>query len=350
MDMTTVARRASVLVALAVFFASATSTPAGSLTLTPIAIAEGFKLTTFATGFPTGGTFGESPLGIAFPTTGGVLVSDNPGNVRFFAQDKDGQSAGSAPIGQSFGLENAAGMASVNGKIYMTQYANGQLVQLNANGTLNQVVVNGVTPMVGIVANPVNGHLYVSTVATDEILDINPVSKSFRILLHGDADGLTLSADGSTLYGAAPDGRIHGVSTATGMFTYDSGPGQINASGIDGIALGYGNLAGNLFINSNDGKVTELNLATRTQTLLASGGTRGDFVTADPNNGSLLLTQALEIDRLIAPAGGGFGNPPSAVPEPGTLTLCCSAIGIFVLYRRNRGPAFRSRPEFIQSF
>ena len=72
-------------------------------------------------------------------------------------------------------------------------------------------------------------------------------------------------------------------------------------------------------MNTNGGTVYEVNLTTKAQTLLASGGSRGDFVTVDPN-GTLLLTQTDRILRLTSAAGGGFvgGN---AVPESSDLAL-----------------------------
>src|SRR5262249_44638607 len=88
---------------------------------------------------------------------------------------------------------------------------------------------------------------------------------------------------------------------------------------VDGSALGSGVLAGNLFVNTNGGTVVEVNLTTLAQTLIASGGSRGDFVTADPLDGSLLLTQTDRVLRLTAPPGGGFVTP--SVPEPAGLTL-----------------------------
>src|SRR5438270_813460 len=78
-----------------------------SLTITPAGAAEGLSLSTFATGFPhtIGGSGGDvGPMGIAFPSSGGVLVADFPGNLRLFPTDADGQSAASAPVGQSYGL------------------------------------------------------------------------------------------------------------------------------------------------------------------------------------------------------------------------------------------------------
>src|SRR5207244_6509507 len=91
-----------------------------------------------------------------------------------------------------------------------------------------------------------------------------------------------------------------------------------------GLALGTGVLAGNLLVNTNDGRVVEINLASHLQTEIASGGSRGDFVKVDPNNGTLLLIQSDSIIRLTPPAGGGFEG---AVPEPSSLTI----FGLFAL-------------------
>jgi hypothetical protein len=81
------------------------------------------------------------------------------------------------------------------------------------------------------------------------------------------------------------------------------------SGGPDGIALGAGALAGNLFVNTNSGTLVDVNLATTTQTLIASGGSRGDFVTVDPNNGTLFVTQSDRLMRLTAPTGAGFAIP-----------------------------------------
>ncbi len=70
-----------------------------------------------------------------------------------------------------------------------------------------------------------------------------------------------------------------GFNAVTGAQVFDSG---FIPDGIDGTAIGYGNLAGNIFVNTNGGTVFEVNLTTNAQTLIASGGSRGDFVTVDP--------------------------------------------------------------------
>ena len=152
-----------------------------SLTLTAAGLAAGFGLSTFASGFPTVKvSFGTAgPLGIAFPTTGGVLVSDYPGNVRLFLSDTDGQNAANAPLGQSYGQAHAAGLAQFGSNVYMTGGQLGNVVQINNNGTFNQTIVGlpgGNTN--GIIADPFNGHVFVSSEGNGTIYDVNPTTKT----------------------------------------------------------------------------------------------------------------------------------------------------------------------------
>jgi hypothetical protein len=103
---------------------------------------------------------------------------------------------------------------------------------------------------------------------------------------------------------AATGGRAEGFDITTEAKVFDSG----TISGWpDGIALGKGPVAGNLFVNTNGGTVVEVNLATSVQTVIASGGSRGDFVTVDANNATLLLTQT---DRIMRLTPGVFVIPP----------------------------------------
>ena len=94
--------------------------------------------------------------------------------------------------------------------------------------------------------------------------------------------------------------------------------------GPDGAALGFGTLADLIFVNTNGGSLFQVNLSTKDIVELVSGGTRGDFVTPDPN-GSLLFTQTSDIWRLTAPAGGCIGSA-CQVPEPTSLALM--ALGV----------------------
>jgi hypothetical protein len=70
-----------------------------TMTLTPTGSAL-FTKSTFADNFPN--TFNIGPLGIAFPTSGGVMVSDLQGNVRVFTTDTNNQNAAAVPVAQNY--------------------------------------------------------------------------------------------------------------------------------------------------------------------------------------------------------------------------------------------------------
>jgi hypothetical protein len=284
------------------------------MALTAAATTDGFSLTTFADQFPNNGAVG--PVGITFTSSGGVMVSSYAaGRNVVFATDSDGQHYSGAAVSSSFyGANDPSGLANSGGNIYQARQQNGTVIQVDNNGNFVQTIATGMSAATGLVTNPNNAHLFVSTPTVGNIWNVDPVAMTKTLFKSVNFDGLTITGDGSILYGAnISTGSIQGYDTTTGNLVFDSGfiPG-----GVDGSALGTGNLLGNIFANTNDGHLVEVDLATKAQTVIASGGSRGDFVTVDPN-GTLLLTQTDSVLRLTAPAGGGFGT----APEPGSMTL-----------------------------
>lgn len=298
------------------------------LMLTSNATTAGFGLSTFAFNFPTislpSGSLG--PVGITF-NNGRVLVAGVPGSVYVFANNTDGKNAVTDTLfTRNYG--SADGLATSNGHIYLTQQVNGKLIEINSDGTFNQNILTATTAE-GLAVNASNGHLFLSTLNSNQILDVDPIAKTSTLFANTFADGLT--TDGSNLY-AAVGNAVLGYRISDKSIIYNSG--VING-GPDGVAVGTGSLAGNLFVNTNNGNVIEINIATNVRTLIAQNGSRGDFVTVDPN-GTLLLTQSDRILRLTAPTGGAFGP---SVPEPGLIALL-SGIGVcgagFLLRSRKR--------------
>jgi hypothetical protein len=296
--------------------------PAGNssdLVLTPAGKAQGFTISTFAAGFPS--SSGIGPLGIAFPASGGVLVTDFEGNLWRFPSEADDQNvAGMTPV-NGFGSQQIFGLATANGTTYMTDRGSGgQIIQLSDDGTVSRSLLSNLGgDILGIAADPIpdiNGiqHLFITTADNNTIIEFNPLTTTATVLVSGNFDGV--STDGSVVYAANRiSSSIQGFDAKTGQLLFDSGPVP---GDVDGTALGAGSLAGYIFANTNDAGVWEINLATKQQTQIADGptATRGDFIAVTPD-GTLLLTQSTEIDRLTPPAGAGFG--------PFHLTVAASA-------------------------
>lgn len=311
-------------------------------TLTAEGIAQGFTLSQFADAFPNNGSVG--PLGIAFGPGGTVIVTDYPGTVRVFATNADGQHAGSVPPAQNYGFANAVGLARVGNFLYMTQQGAGTVVRLNLDGTFNSPVVGGIPTATGIFANPVTGKLYVSDCCSGTgLYEVDPVTNTkTQFKVGGSYDGISISADGSTLY-AEIGGHIVGYKLSDGSTVFDSG--FIN--GADGTELGAGTLGGKIFVNTNFGEVWEVSLSDPSdKDLLVQFGSRGDFVTADPN-GSLLFTQTSDIWRLTPGDGGCIGAncDPTTVPEPAGLAMV--GLGLLGLARKSLGA--RARATLLRS-
>lgn len=284
--------------------AAASFPPVDGMHLTAEGTAGGFQLASFARNFPTSGSFG--PFGVGFPSTGGVMVTDYSGTLRIFPKDIDGQDASTRPEAHNYGESTILNLATVGGKVYLGNSSLGELDLLKSNGTFKAKIVDGLGYILGLAVNPTNGHIYVA--GGSSIFEVDPIAKTSTFFLSANADGLAISNDGKTLYAA--EGNVYGYDTTSKAQVFDSG----SIPGVDGTAVGAGSLSGFLFANTNYGEVWKVDLKhPGTKTLIATGGSRGDFVSVDPHNGSLLLTQASEVVRLIPPEGGSFGSTSDTV-------------------------------------
>jgi hypothetical protein len=306
------------------------------LLLTPAGVSENLTLTTFASVFTNRGD-GLGPIGVGFPTTGGVLVSvegSSTSAVYQFATDANGQAVAAATLHSYAGGNSVGGIAAVGSQLYMAESSSDRVIQLNNDGSAGSTVATFAGNPVGLATDPSNGHLFVS-VFMNGIWNLNPTTGIATELSSQNVDGITFDPGSRILYGATADAtRVIGINVDTSANVFDSG---FIPNRPDGTALGFGSLAGNLFANTNGGTVVEVNLSTLAQTTIASGGSRGDLVAVDPFDNSLFLTQADQVVRLSGPPGSGFG--PAPVPEPASIWLLATGLlAMTVHYRRRFAP------------
>lgn len=300
-----------------------------SISLTAQGIADGFTLSTFATTNPGNTGCCSGPFGVAMTTTGNVIVSTGSGTQYVFA-NTDGQTTGSALFTHPSSASTSA-YATAGGSPYGAQ--GGRYVAFKSDGTVDRTLT-GVTasPYLGMWGNPVNGHIIAQSNAG--LIDINPLANgglgSFRVINGGVfGDGVTVSPDGLTAY-VETGSQIVGFNIATGVQTYASG-GFAGLSGPDGsgVITSTNSLDGDIIVNfngngSNTGGIGLLDPSSSTFSIIATGGTRGDYVSPDTSNGTLFLDYSDTVERLSCGPNcsiGGPPPPPPSVPEPGTLVL-----------------------------
>ncbi len=307
------------------------------MTLTPGAQAAGWTISDFATNFPAD-NYNVGPLGVAFNDAGQALVTDSFGDVRVFQANADNQIAHGAMA--SFGWIQAINITRVGSHIYMLQRGNSRLVELNADGSINHVVVTGIPNAAGMAVNPNTGHIYIGSWTGARITEVDPLKGTRAVILVQLADGL--ATDGITLW-AASDEHIKAFRLSDMTQVYDSG----YILGADGISLGAAGLSGSLIINTNCGQVFQMDTQTKALTLIGTGGSRGDFTAVAPN-GTVLLTQSHKIVRLSPPTGSSFiglgiSLSPSSVKGGanaiGTVTVSTAAPRNLVIQLTTNNPA-----------
>jgi hypothetical protein len=316
----------SVMGGIAMAFGLFASHPASAtLALTPDGIADGFVLSTFATTNPGNTGCCNGPFGLGVNSAGNVVVGTGSGPLYVF-KDVDGQTTATALFTQS-GNTGTHAFTSSGGIVYGG--IGGNYVSFNLDGT----VANGnVFPLLsgeanlGMWTNPVNGHIVAAS--NLGLIDINPATGNFFVISPTFSDGVSVSPDGKTAY--AEQGSINGYTIApNGAQVFSAG----GFSGPDGTGVISGGLFnGDIIVNDNFGNISLLDPITKLSTVIASGGTRGDYTQVDTNNGSLLLDYSDIVARLTCP-NCSFKPP---VPEPTTwamMVIGFAGLG-FLGYRR----------------
>ena len=332
--------RTSIVVATAAVLAigGAVRPAEATLALTPTGVSDGFVLSTFLSGYANSATYGPLSVGI-LPDGNAVTGSDNnvgatnlspssADSILIFS-DLDNRTLKDVLIQTSYtpttGNPQYA-ITTAGGQVYGAQVGNAggtpAYELFNNNGTRTPLTFTNVanpsqvaTDFLGIWGAP-NGHIIAS--AIQGLIDIDPVAGTFRIITtNPGVDGVTVSPDGQHIF-AAFGGNILEYNVTTGVLEHTfSG----NGHSPDGMGIISGGLFnGDVVVNNNDGTVGLLNPALDIESIIADNGTRGDFVSPDPSNGTLFLSQQDEIARLSCGPGCSIGTVGS-VPEPSTIAL-----------------------------
>ena len=197
------------------------------LALTPAGIADGFILTTFASGLPN--VITEGPFGVTLASNGNVIAFDYASSTRYVFPDVDGQTPATAIFAQTGSTSSAEGYATAGGKPYGGDGFH--FVQFNDDGTVNHILTGvSAQPNLGMWTNPVNQHLIASSGAG--LIDIDPLAGggtgSFRAIKGGVfPDGVSVSPDGTTIYAAffgTNFVRAYDIATGAVITTYSGFP------------------------------------------------------------------------------------------------------------------------------
>lgn len=299
-----------------------------SLTLTPEGIAGGFTLTTFVSGFSA--QYG--PLAQGILPNGNVVTGSQFDQKIYVFKDLDGQTLSSAVSAAPYicqtGNCNYA-MATAGGNIYGAQAFGGTYEKFASDGSRTQIpnmVAADLRGHLGMWGNPVNGHLIASS--NLGLVDIEPVAGTYRIIKAGlFPDGVSVSPDGTAAY--VENGVIQAYDINTGSLlrsfpNFGHGP---DGTGV----ISGGPLNGDIIVNNNDGTVglldpTKPDGDPNQFVLIATGGTRGDFVSPDLTNGTLFLSQNEQVARLSCGPDCSIGAPP--IPEPESYALMLAGLAL----------------------
>ncbi len=282
--------------------------------------ASGWSVSTFASGFINNTAYG--PIGIASDGKGNIYVQDYVSGGLYKFGHAGGAASGTTLVGSNpaftiFGLTFAK-----DGRLYATDLGENSVVELDpTNAVKLRSVISGRTGY-GIATDPISGDLFIAGTngviyrISDFTNGPGIVAPYFNLLADGLAfgpDGSLYAANASSVGGASNIFRIGGTSTSQPPSA--TVIAQVPTS--DGMAVSIDNTF--LVTNNNNGTISKIDLKTFTQTVIVSGGSRGDFVTVG-SDGCLYVTQTDSILKVTSSDGTCPFTPSSIIVPPYTIS------------------------------
>jgi hypothetical protein len=293
----------------------------------------GFSATTVVSAIPATAPNGFGPFGLTLTGDNNILFSNFANNTRYVIPDANGQTFPSAAL---FTVpasgSSTQGYAKVGGLAYGSNGSN--YVQFNNDGTVNHVLtftgLPSVSPSLGMAGNPVSGKLIAAS--SRGLIEIDPIANTYRVINSVSGDGVSVSPNGTIAY-VEVAGAIRGYNIATGTQVFQSNAISGGPDGT-GVIASTSALNGFIIVVKNNGDVSILDPITKTETLIGTNANeRGDYVSPDFTNGTLLIDFSTQIVRLscgeLCAIGTVIPEPPpigGTVPEPATLALVGIAI------------------------
>jgi hypothetical protein len=155
-----------------------------------------------------------------------------------------------------------------------------------------------------VVGDPLSSDLYVSTFSgIYRVQNPNSGSPTVTQVNSRLVDGMAFTDDGTILYAAEffPVRNVVGFDRTFSLPVFSVNIGR-SADGIavalNNTTLGGVNVSNNVFANNNDGTIVRIDVNNgNAVSVVASGGTRGDFATVGPDN-CLYVTQSDRIEKM----------------------------------------------------
>jgi uncharacterized repeat protein (TIGR01451 family) len=181
----------------------------------------------------------------------------------------------------------------------------------------------------GLVGDPLSNDLYVSSNGIWRIQNPDSASPVLTHVYTSDGfDGMSISADGQHIWAA---NRTH---DSVQEFSRPGPNGMISllanvpvGRGVDGIAIARGDapggVANNVFVNDNDGTIVRIDTNNHNLvSVVASGGSRGDFATVGPD-GCFYVTQS---DKVVKLAPCFFQAPTADLSVVNTASVSSTGV------------------------